>query len=136
MRRRKGKAIDRGHDSHESSSESDGVAAESSGDESSDSGETLTKEEARARRKELNAILSTKGSGRFDQDWEDTYLADELRMREAGKIDNEGDGLPNDWILCIFIVFFAAAMGGLAHFLLARYGYHDLGHEDIRVEEL
>ena len=49
MRKRKGKAIDRGLDSHESSSESEGVAAESSSDESSDSGETLTKEEAKAR---------------------------------------------------------------------------------------
>ena len=73
----------------------------------------------------------------FNREWEDVYLADELReaahKRNPAKAD---DGLPSEGYLLFCVVFFSTAMGLIAHYLLKFQGYHDLEHEDIMEGEL
>ena len=73
----------------------------------------------------------------FDADWEDVYLADELRAAQRERHPElDDDGMPPDWVIFLGIIVLAVLMGLGAHFLLKHNGYHDLAHEDIRDLEL
>lgn len=73
----------------------------------------------------------------FDAEWEDVYLADELRAAQRERHPElSNDGLPPDWVVFLGVAIFAVLMGLAAHFLLKHNGYHDLEHEDIRDLEL
>ena len=84
------------------------------------------------------AMRSPKRAGPvFNRDWEDLYLADELRMKQRERDPTSGnDGLPPDCVVVGSIALFAILIGLAAHFLLKANGYHDLAHEDIMELEL
>jgi hypothetical protein len=86
---------------------------------------------AAAMRKRTGAGMS------FSRDWEDVYLADELRAqahkRDPSKLD---DGLPSEMVTLLLVVMFSTAVGFIAHYLLKINGYHYLEHEAIMEGEL
>lgn len=74
---------------------------------------------------------------KFGADWEDVYLADQLRAAERERHPElDDDGLPPDWVVFLGIIIVAILLGLMTHFLLKHNGYHDLEHEDIRDLEL
>jgi len=118
----------------DSSSDSDELSmSESESDANAEDDDDLANVDdvAAAMRKRTNAGMS------FSRDWEDVYLADELRAqahkRDPSKSD---DGMPSEMVLLILVVTFATTIGLIAHYLLRLNGYHDLGHEDIMEGEL
>ena len=86
---------------------------------------------ASAMRKRTGANMS------FNREWEDVYLADELRM-QAHKRDpsKNHDGLPSEFVILLLVVFFATSAGLIAHYLLKFNGYHDHEHQAILDAEL
>jgi hypothetical protein len=122
--------------SDESSSDSDDMSdlTESDDDRSSsedDDDLTNVDDVAAAMRNRAGASMS------FNRDWEDVYLADELRLQAHNRDPSKSnDGLPNECIVLLLVIMFATSLGLIAHYLLKFQGYHDFEHADIMEGEL